>query len=361
MLNLVQDNTSTYILGCSLKYISLILAYVFFAQTALAGLPPTTAAGLNQSNVTTFNFKVPNNQATPVTGGTLLENGNKNILVNSSFEHNLFDTGWTMINGSASSENIFITDGRKSMLFTSTGTGPISIRQDSTLYNLSYGSGRSVQGVASVKILTDLKGIFVCPRRAGVSVSSNYASQCYTVQGNNTWETATIPFLMGGTSNGIEILSTSAVTGTIYLDEAFVGAVDVRGFSDVIGPWVDYGPITITATTTNPTKATTRQQDNVRCRIVGQSYECEFSYRADSATGAAAGSGDYLFNLPSGIAMDSSIPFFTTVTGLGTSAQAAQSLLDTTGWMNINTSSGEGPVWAYAYSENQFRLERENA
>lgn len=74
--------------------------------------------------------------------------------------------------------------------------------------------------------------------------------------------------------------------------------------------WSTPQPITITATTTNPTKGTTISIDSVRWRQVGEDYEVEYRY-AQSAAGTA-GSGTYLFALPTGLEFDSSYPLFTT-------------------------------------------------
>jgi hypothetical protein len=90
----------------------------------------------------------------------------------------------------------------------------------------------------------------------------------------------------------------------------------------VVTDWVDAGPITITATTTNPTKATTRQRDSVRWRQVGEDYEVEYRYRADSNAGAVAGSGGYLFSLPAGVEFADDQPLATIYTGTGSATAA---------------------------------------
>ena len=69
--------------------------------------------------------------------------------------------------------------------------------------------------------------------------------------------------------------------------------------------WISAGPITITATTTNPTKGTI-VQDNVRYRRVNlTTWEVEYKY-AQSTVGNA-GTGTYIFALPSGIAFGTSV------------------------------------------------------
>lgn len=203
--------------------IFLFFVLVMYASIAKAGLPPTTAAGQNQSNTTTFNFKVPNNLATNIGGGTLLESGNNNILVNPSFEHVTFNTGWTTSGGSAIEETSVLVHGRKAMIFVASNT--VSIRQDSLLYT---GANQfplgGVQGLASIRINTTVAGLRVCPRQAGAINTS----LCVSVVNDGRWGLYKVPFILGGTSNGIEISSTSSVSGNIYVDDAFVGAVDLK-------------------------------------------------------------------------------------------------------------------------------------
>lgn len=62
---------------------------------------------------------------------------------------------------------------------------------------------------------------------------------------------------------------------------------------------VTTGTLSISADTTNPTKATTRQQDYIHVVDDGSGWcTCHFVYSADSNTGAAGGSGAYYFTLP---------------------------------------------------------------
>jgi hypothetical protein len=92
------------------------------------------------------------------------------------------------------------------------------------------------------------------------------------------------------------------------LDNITVGPVYAAP-SPAMSDWVDAGPITITATTTNPTKGTI-VRDKVFWRRVGDSAEIRFEYEQSAA--GAAGSGDYLFTLPAGLSFDSAeVEFYT--------------------------------------------------
>lgn len=68
--------------------------------------------------------------------------------------------------------------------------------------------------------------------------------------------------------------------------------------------WIDAGACVIEAVTTNPTKATTREVDRVSYKRVGDEAIVRWEYRAASATGAAVGSGVYLFKMPAGLVID---------------------------------------------------------
>lgn len=69
--------------------------------------------------------------------------------------------------------------------------------------------------------------------------------------------------------------------------------------------WSTDSAMTIGATTTAPTKATTKVADYIRSRqIQGNEYKIEFKYAHTNATGAAIGNGDYLFTLPNGLSFD---------------------------------------------------------
>jgi hypothetical protein len=117
-----------------------------------------------------------------------------------------------------------------------------------------------------------------------------------------------------------------------------------------ITEWTDYGAITITATTTNPTKGTTTT-DNVKCREVGQDYECEYLYI--QSTAGTAGSGDIVISLPTGIEMDSSVAITT-----GASLYDTQSLnIAEAGSLSVASTTGSAAsVYAIPRTSTSFRV-----
>lgn len=118
--------------------------------------------------------------------------------------------------------------------------------------------------------------------------------------------------------------------------------------------WISAGTITVTATTTNPTKGTTTA-DALQWRRQGNSAIINVSYRQTSA--GTAGSGDYLFALPTSMSIDTGvIPVFTTSVGtaLLSVASAFPSAIQTSGaGVGSQTQVGYN---AFAYSTTQFRV-----
>lgn len=73
-------------------------------------------------------------------------------------------------------------------------------------------------------------------------------------------------------------------------------------------PVVIETPITLTATTTNPTKATTREFDYIRITDDGSGWcTCDMRYYASNGAGANVGSGTNLIALPGGYKFDTSV------------------------------------------------------
>lgn len=81
---------------------------------------------------------------------------------------------------------------------------------------------------------------------------------------------------------------------------SFIPATDAT-----IIEWTNYTP-TIAGSTTNPALATTKTL-KARYRVVGKNLQLSITYYAASATGSAAGSGAYLFSLPAGLTIDTTL------------------------------------------------------
>jgi hypothetical protein len=117
-------------------------------------------------------------------------------------------------------------------------------------------------------------------------------------------------------------------------------------------PWVDAGNMTITATTTNPTKPTT-SIDKIRWRRYGDSNEYEYNIAFTAA--GSAGSGDYKFALPTNHNMDSSKnTFYATTPGIYSDGAAVATYKGRFHYMDEVTASGYGSV--IPFDATTFRL-----
>lgn len=203
-----------------MKSLATVIALFYFASTMAAapyGIKGQKQAATLYSNVHQF----PNSQVTNMGGiDALVETGNTNILENPSFEHLTVSSGWTdsgTDTGIATA--VAVIDGKKAIGFLPVARS-VNLTQSSTLYANQFADG--VQGLAMVRIKSDV-AVKVCSIQAGTVSTTN----CVTTNTDLKWGLYKVPFILGGTSNGISIASSGLVTGTVIVDNAFVGAVDL--------------------------------------------------------------------------------------------------------------------------------------
>lgn len=117
------------------------------------------------------------------------------------------------------------------------------------------------------------------------------------------------------------------------------------------------GAMTIGATTTAPTKGTTTTDDLSWYRD-GRNIVATYKMVQTGAGSPAAGSGDYLWSIPSGLTINTTIsPAFTTVgTQLNKVTGAMNSKLETDGSLVSGTAYAFNSITAYTYSTTQFRI-----
>ncbi len=125
--------------------------------------------------------------------------------------------------------------------------------------------------------------------------------------------------------------------------------------------WVDAGAMTITGSGGNPTKPTTPDLDKVYWRREGNQMFLRYALQISSAAGSAAGTGGYLFALPTNLAFDTTV-----VSPVGSSmissimSEAVRSSLSGRGTTAID-SSAIIPYQLYAVSTTTFQFVRNNA
>lgn len=264
-----------------------ILFTLFYFLSALA-VAPLGFKGQNQSTTYPSVVQVPGQLMTKTSGSeSLIETGNKNILLNPSFEAPLVSfaaPSWSSL-GFLTSNTTPPVSGLKAVQVSMTASA-LSLHQDSGLNNAAYGDG--LQCLASVYVRTSLSGIFVSPRLNNVTSTSNMVS----VVPNGKWALYKVPFICSTGANGIAIHSNGvAVTGSVDVDDAFVAAVDLQASTNNISNWVT-GTCTSTWTTNTSVACKHRQ--------VGTNLEIQYFLTLSGAPNATG----FYFNLPSGFTMD---------------------------------------------------------
>lgn len=154
-----------------------------------------------------------------------IDNGNKNELYNANFEAETVTVGWTISNATSSAETTNEFEGLKTLSLSLTGA--LSLSQSSTI-NAARKLG--VQMVASIFVKSDdVSDLQLC------SLKNGSEDKCTVVGGyvqGSGWRQLTVSFIGGATSNGLKLKSTDT-TGTVLVDQAFVG---------IGSPIVDFTP-----------------------------------------------------------------------------------------------------------------------
>ena len=102
----------------------------------------------------------------------------------------------------------------------------------------------------------------------------------------------------------LHIASGNASAWTFRFDNVSVNPQNpYLTIATAISGWSLY-PLTIGATTTAPAKATTTTTDIAQWRRIGSDMEITYHYTATTLTGSTAGTGTYLYPLPSGYTVD---------------------------------------------------------
>lgn len=198
-----------------MKFLKILLAT--WSLTVNAGLPPTTLSSRLQAAKSTFNFKVPNNQATPVTGGMLIETGNDNILVNSNFEDSTL-AGWTCTVGTCASTGNSgeFTEGKLAMSVSLTAQA-MDVSQ-----SVAIATGSTNQYVIGVhyKVPANISGFQICTLVAGAEKTCVPTVNLIT---DGFFHAIEIPEVVStpGSTVGIKFKSTSS-SDIAFFDKAYI-------------------------------------------------------------------------------------------------------------------------------------------
>lgn len=212
-----------------LKLLLAIIGVSFLTEVSFGqGDAPAILKGLNQADKSIGAFiRTPNGQVTKISSSSaLIETGNNNILENPNFEHSVYDTSWIIGSGTSSKvdvniDNTKVFSGLNALKMTMAAAS-LGVFNVSPTGNQAYKDG--VQGLVSVRIKTTVSGIRACQRK-GFAITTN----CVNVTPDGKWNLYKIPSILGEFYNGVEITSSPAVvTGDVYIDDAFVGAINLE-------------------------------------------------------------------------------------------------------------------------------------
>ncbi len=271
------------------------VASMVISCDALAGLPPTTIKGSRQTSpTTTFNYQVPNFQATNLGGVTSrIETGNANLLINPSFENPTVASGWTQNQISSIALNGNFVDGAKGVSVTTNNTTATFLSQSISLTNVEASGLSRVQMQSSVWARKN-SGIdlYWC-----VSVDS-VEQGCQLLQSGTLMLKYTNFFSFAATGSTVVInsyfKSTSSAAYNFDADFAYMGLATDLQSATISTPMTDYGPLTITG----GTKASSPATDKFYGSRIGPYLFYSIQYRQTSSSGAANGSGIYRFQIP---------------------------------------------------------------
>jgi hypothetical protein len=162
------------------------------------------------------NVQSPYSQTTFLPGGdVLIDTGNKNMLINSGFEHSTVGFGWTQTGTATVTNDIGDPLVGKRSLEVSVASTTYSIYQDYTFNALTLAGQK---GIASIWIYGSSTQIQLCARTDGVETNCTRVGSSASAG----WTQYSVPVIFGSTSTGISV-DVSSVTTVFKLDQAFLG------------------------------------------------------------------------------------------------------------------------------------------
>lgn len=140
----------------------------------------------------------------------------------------------------------------------------------------------------------------------------------------------------------LHIATTNATAWTFKFDNVQLGPQQIN-YGSPVTDWYSYVP-TVTGVTSNPTKSNSPTTDIAYARRSGDSLEIEYTFVASTTSGSAAGSGSYIFGLPSGLSIDTSKVTANASQNIGVvgSAMVGTSTQNLWGSVKVHSSVGVG-------------------
>lgn len=208
------------------------------------------------------------------------------------------------------------------------------------VYNITglVGVGTTSPSASAILDLTSSTKGLLPPRVALTAKSGTTTPIASPTTGLIVYNTATA----GSASDAVS-------PGYYYFNGSLWTRMDPEGWSTVV-------PISISATTTAPTKGNT-SIDYVRYRnVVGKEYEVEYNILFSSA--GTVGSGDYLFSLPGGLQFDFTAPGQIAYTGA--SGYNAMKNRISSAFGDLIVAGFHSSAEAIPYNATQFRIMNNN-
>ena len=146
-------------------------------------------------------------------GGSLL-----NLIVDPSFEAGVTEGTCTTCTASSETTNVELTSlNTKSLeMAFSASVGDYT---DTTTTNSQY---TGVTGLVSARIKTDQEDVWLC------SIVDSAESHCVEINSDGVWDVYKINSTMSSTNFGIKIKASTAITGSVYVDEVFAGSKELE-------------------------------------------------------------------------------------------------------------------------------------
>lgn len=207
----------------------------------------------------------------------------------------------------------------------------LQISFDHFVYSGTYNSGTSTTNsdlIAYIYCVTD--GVLIEPAGMKIQAGMPFKATFQTRYSNSA------------TKQQYRLILHQSLTGTsaytMQFDNFYVGPqVTASGYAG--SDWTAY-TLVIGGSTTAPTKATTTTDNVAYWRRVGDTMEIKYHYEHTNNAGTAAGTGNYLFPLPSGCSIDTA-KISTAVGGFAMAGTAAAfgASGNLTGWMGVASAT----------------------
>lgn len=141
-----------------------------------------------------------------------------NLIDDHSFEMGVTEGTCTTCTASSETTNVELTTlNTKSLKMAFSAS--VGDYTDTTTTNSQY---TGVTGLVSARIKTDQEDVWLC------SIVDSAESHCVEVNSDGVWDVYKINSTMSSTNFGIKIKASTAITGSVYVDEVFAGSKELE-------------------------------------------------------------------------------------------------------------------------------------